>query len=321
MARHPKIAVVVCTYNRADMLSGALETVYDQTLDPRSYEVIVIDNNSVDNTRAVVEDFGRRHFTMHYYLEPEQGLSNARNRGWKIARGEYVAYIDDDCKVPKQWLSIAKEIIDRFSPAAFGGPFYPFYDSRKPRWYKDSYGSHEPGRGAGVLKGGECVHIYGGNAFFRRDVLEKLGGFNAGLGMSGRKICYGEETALLRAIAATMPEEIIYYDPRLYVYHLVQATKMTMLWIVRSSFASGRACYRVFAPEAPLPGRGRLVREAFRSSRALAGVVARSLFRREHARYPHIQNYLYENGYRHVQKLGMLYEQFNVANNSHINYI
>ena len=311
MARSPQISVVVCSYNRAELLSMALQTLCDQTLEPATYEVIVVDNNSVDNTRAVVEGFARRHFNIHYYLEPEQGLSHARNRGWKEARGEYVAYIDDDCKVPEEWLAVAKDIIVRVSPSVFGGPFYAFYNTPKPRWYKDSYGSHEPGKQARVLDRPECINIYGGNAFFLRTVLEATGGFDCKLGMTGGKLAYGEETALIRMIASRIPEHVIYYDPRLYVYHLVQPQKMTIRRTIQASFIRGGYSHRVFQSHAPLKvGRRRILKEAVRTSIAMSIDLARSLFRRDRVRYPYIQHYWYENTLRHVRKLGMLYEEY-----------
>ena len=69
--------------------------------------------------------------------------------------------------------------------------------------------------------------------FCRRLLLEDMGGFDTNFGMSGEKIAYGEETALQISIRADMPEEVIYYDPRLYVFHLVREEKMTMRWFVQ----------------------------------------------------------------------------------------
>ena len=101
----PLISVVVCTFNRADLLETSLEALDEQILESSEYEVIVVDNNSTDNTLNVVEELCNRLTSLRYCFEPNQGLSHARNRGWREAMGEYVAYIDDDCKVPGQWLT------------------------------------------------------------------------------------------------------------------------------------------------------------------------------------------------------------------------
>ena len=90
----PVISVVVCTYNRADLLASVLQSLCEQTLNCSHYEIIVVDNNSGDNTRAVTEDYCRRYPNVHYYLETSQGLSNARNHGWQVAKSKYVAYLD-----------------------------------------------------------------------------------------------------------------------------------------------------------------------------------------------------------------------------------
>ena len=139
----PAISVVICTYNRAELLANGLQSLCEQTLTMSHYEVIVVDNNSNDNTRAVTENFCQQYPNIRYFFETQQGLSHARNRGWREAKADYVAYIDDECKVPSQWLTIAKQIIDRLSPAVFGGPYYGYHNTLPPRWWKESYEAFE----------------------------------------------------------------------------------------------------------------------------------------------------------------------------------
>lgn len=167
-----ELSVVVCTYNRAAMLSGALESLAQQTLDKGFYEIIVVDNNSTDNTRVLAEALSQRYPNVRYCLEPQQDLSNARNRGWRLARGEYVAYTDDDCKTPEEWREVACDVIERVWPAVLGGSYLAFYNTPKPRWFKDSYGSHEEGSGARVL--GKNEYLCGGNIYIRRRFPERL---------------------------------------------------------------------------------------------------------------------------------------------------
>ena len=306
----PRISVVVCTYNRADLLAGVLQTLCEQTIDGSEYEIIVVDNNSSDDTRFVVEEFCRRYRNIRYCFEPNQGLSHARNRGWREAHGEYVAYIDDDCKAPEEWLMVAREVIDQVSPGVFGGPYYPFYAIPKARWFKDSYGSHEEGNEARVL--GQNRYLSGGNIFFRRTLLESLGGFDPRFGMSGQKIAHGEETALQRLVRTVMPDQPIYYDPRLYVYHLVPARKMSIGYIVRRCFASGRDAWWVFrVGTTPREREGHLLGQIalvfLKSSLALLLIVldfSFGMFFRDRSRYPYLQNYLYEHTFRYVGRLG-----------------
>ena len=136
-----EISVVICTYNRSDILKNVLETVVNQTVDQSFYEVIIVDNCSTDQTESQVRNFSRLNTNIRYVLEKRVGLSHARNRGWKEARGRYVAYTDDDCELPEEWLTIALQIIENVEPDIFGGPYYPYYLSPKADWFKDEYGN------------------------------------------------------------------------------------------------------------------------------------------------------------------------------------
>ena len=307
----PAISVVICTYNRANLLDDGLRTLCDQTLATPHYEVIVVDNNSQDNTRAVTEDFCRHYPNIRYFFETQQGLSYARNRGWREAKAAYVAYIDDECKVPSQWLSIANQIIDRLSPAVFGGPYYGYHKSSPPRWWKESYEAFEPYDTARALSEGE--YIRGGNIFIRRRLLELMGGFEVALGMSGNKLGYGEESHFQRRLRATMPDELIYYDPKLYILHLVRPEKMTWRYILFSRFSSGRHIYTVFWDNTPqddkLPHLRLWAQAVLIFLRFSAGLFT-GVVRRDRKRYPYLQNYLYENTFEHVQTLGLIYERY-----------
>ena len=312
----PLISVVVCTYNRSDLLVGALRTLCEQTLDRSCYEVIVVDNNSTDNTRDLTEQFCHCYPNVRYCLETEQGLSHARNRGWREAKGEYVAYIDDDCKVPEQWLTVAKDIIDRFSPGVFGGPAYAFYNTLKPCWFKDSYSSHEPFKDVRILKNEECVEIFGMNMCFSRTLLEKVGGFDVRLGMCGEKIAYCEETALILHVSNTMTDELIYYSPKLYVYHLVQEERMTVRWLVRSWFVIGQ--YSNYCSDLPqLTERLQLLKQIARQLIVIAKNLTHGALRRNRREYAYFRNYLHERTYQHLFKLGKLYGQYQQMRGRH----
>lgn len=304
----PLISVAVCTYNRDELLTNVLQTLCQQNLEKTCYEIIVVDNNSSDNTRAVAEQFCSNHSNIHYCLETKQGLSNARNRGWQEALGDYVAYIDDDSKVPEQWLSVAKDIIDNVSPSVFGGPFYAFYNTPKPRWFKDCYGSYELGNEARALA---KEFIFGGNIFLRRRLLASLGGFSNSFGMNGHKIGYGEEIVLQLKIRDTLSDQLFYYDPRLYVYHLVEAKKMTLRWRAQQGFAGGRNSYRVFNQDTRrVVRRGLLWKKFVKILLRFVKDVTFGLFLRDRRQYPYFQNYMYEYASGHLADLGRLREQF-----------
>lgn len=308
----PILSVVVCTYNRDERLKAVLGNLCEQLIQESEYEIIIVDNNSNDNTHAVGEEFCRNHRNVRYCFEAKQGLAHARNRGLQEARGQYVGYTDDDCKVPKQWLVVAKEIIEQISPGVFGGPYFAYYNTPKPRWFKksyDTYYSYNNGEKARCLTPNE--YLSGGNMFFRRALLEELNGFDCKLGMLGNRIGLGEETALQELMRAAMPNQLIYYEPRLYVYHLVPAMKMTILWTARYRFMSGRYSQRIFHIHNWYKGdRHRLLKRAAFTLLTLGVDLAHAIILRDYTQYPYIQNYLYERTLYHFGTMGMVYEQY-----------
>lgn len=314
---NPLISVVVCTYNRSDLLTIVLESLVQQTLDIHEFEIIVVDNNSTDDTQIVVESFQQRQANVRYICELQQGLSHARNRGWQEALGEYVAYTDDDCKVPEQWLKEAKDVIKRHSPDVFGGPYYAFYNSPKPRWWKDNYKSREHAETARPLTQGE--YLSGGNIFFRRQLLKNMNGFDADFGMSGQQIAMGEETDLQKRIRLALVDSLIYYDPKLFVYHLVRAEKMSIAWTAKYRFISGRDSYRTYRYNTPRTGRRyqlKLLRRTMQTLKLFVSEIAIGLFRRDHQQYPYLQNYLYDYAFGNLTTLGRIYEQYQQSKRS-----
>lgn len=236
----PLISIVVCTYNRVNLLSGCLNSLTCQTLEPNSFEVIVIDNGSTDDTATVIEDFiiGQKNF--RGFKEDHLGLSHARNRGWKEAVGKYVAYIDDDAIAPPDWVFQIKSFIERKPHvAAFGGPYDSFSMVPVPDWFPPDYGVLSLGEEERPLVIGR-EWITGTNMIFKRELFAKYCGFDTGLGMSGDKVSYGEEPRFL--IELNKNKVPIYYVPSIKVRHLVADYKMKLTWLLFSSYKVGR-CY------------------------------------------------------------------------------
>jgi glycosyltransferase involved in cell wall biosynthesis len=305
------ISIVVCTQNRADLLEIAMQSLCEQTLPHAFYEIVIVDNDSKDHTGRVAEFYCQRQENVRYCVEPQHGLSHARNRGWQVAKGRYVAYVDDDCKVPPQWLTVAHNIIADVGPAAFGGPYYPCYHSPKPYWWKDGYGTFEQSHASRAL--GPREYLRGGNIFIRREVLEDLSGFDPTLGMTEGKLGYGEETYLQKRIRETMLDECIYYASLLYVYHLVRPEKMTLRWALKSWFVNGRSSYHLSRADVSRTAAPSPVRLVFQMILTIKKFFADLLFgsmQRDRKRYPYLQNYLYENTMNHVANMGALYEKY-----------
>lgn len=95
------LSVIIVTYNRADMLAETLDSIVEQTRVPD--EVVIVDNNSTDHTKAVAERYKNK-LNIVYVFEGIQGTSTARNTGVKASKGDIIVFTDDDCIADKNWL-------------------------------------------------------------------------------------------------------------------------------------------------------------------------------------------------------------------------
>lgn len=235
----PLISIVICTYNRAAILSECIQSLIIQSAPSDIYEVVVVDNNSTDKTGETASTLINNHQNISMVHESEQGLSHARNRGWREAHSEWVAYIDDDAKAMPNYVERILHVIKNYSFDCFGGVYLPWYHYGKPKWFKDFYACASNTfvqDYTGLID--EGCFASGGNLVIKRSILEKLGGFSPDFGMSGVKLAYGEETHLqLRMKAAGLS---IGFDPELRVQHLVNKYKMNPLWLLKFQYSTHR---------------------------------------------------------------------------------
>ncbi len=232
-----KITAIVCTYNRAELVRECLQSLIDQTAAPEEYDILLVDNNSTDFTKNVAEDIGARFKNFQYLFEPAQGLSHARNAGWKNARADWVIYVDDDAKAAHNFIERAIWLIEAHGFEVFGGVYLPWYRHGRPRWFKDQYGSNKKKYTTLTpLKGEET--LAGGVMAVKKEVLEAYGGYVTDLGMTGNKVAYGEEVELQHRMRKDGLQTI--YDPELIIHHLVAPYKLNVSWFFLAAFAGGR---------------------------------------------------------------------------------
>ncbi len=239
------LTVVICTFNRSDLLAEALKSISVQTLEDDRYEVVVVDNNSTDDTEDVVNVYQKKG-NFRYLRETRQGLSAARNRGVKEAKGNYVAFLDDDAKADKYW---CERIVNSFenvdpTPASVGGIIKPWYEKPPPEWFSDSLEIRTWGESPTFLVPPSARDGFSGsNMAFPRQLLLDYGGFSEELGMIGVRVRFGEETQLFRKIYRDHP--YFWYDPRILVHHWVPAEKFNANYRIRRSFWSGKSYRRL----------------------------------------------------------------------------
>ncbi len=268
---------------------------------------MVVDNHSTDGTRAVVERFAGRYPNVRYAYEEKLGSSSARNRGWKEAVGEYIAFIDDDAKAPAEWLQVAENVIRDHTPDVFGGPVYPFYISPKPVWYKDKYATFSNGDLPRILSGPN-EFFSGSNLFIRRRLLEDVGGFDERLGMFGNRLGYGEETAFLSQVRSRNSDAIIYYEPKLYTFHLIRPEKYALSWQLRSHLVLGRYNYQAYGDNVPKL-QVRHVLGFFALPVVIAWEATLGVLLRKRSIFPYYQNYVIERIYKDISTWGKLYQR------------
>jgi glycosyltransferase involved in cell wall biosynthesis len=297
------ISAVICTYNRAEMLRGALRSVVEQTLDHAVYEIVVVSNASTDHTDAVVHEFQEVHPGHEVVLvhEARPGLGHARNRGYKAARGEYVAYLDDDARAAPDWLEQALRCFGEVGPrpAVVGGRILPLYEGEKPGWFKDEYEVRSWGDGPRWLPAGQALS--GSNMVWSRSVLEQIGGFGVDVGVKGGILALGEETVAFRKLSRTVDGPAVYYSPRLVVHHWTPRSRMRAIYRLKRAFAFGQASVASgIDPEARS-------RRAYRVGRLVASIglrVIRTSWRI--VAYRHWRTWLVEEGGQVASRLGAL---------------
>lgn len=136
MSKHYDVTVVISTYNRSEMLKVALDSVLRQECHDVCYEVLVVDNNSSDSTREVIETYiSAGHSGVRYVFEPKQGSSHARNAGIAAASSNIIAFADDDVRVAKNWVVTIKRAFDEHPDVGcIGGKVLPIWNTRPPNW-------------------------------------------------------------------------------------------------------------------------------------------------------------------------------------------
>lgn len=234
------LSVVVCTYNRVELLKGALQSLVSQTVNKSLYEVLIVDNNSTDQTENIVCRISGMYPNFRYIKEPKQGLSYARNRGFKEARYKYVAYIDDDARASPEWV---EKILTAFNtikpmPLVVGGEIHPWYETAPPAWFTDDFEIRTWGSEKGFLQPPRAQYGFSGsNMAFKKEVFEKYNGFSPDFGIVGDALRLGEEAALFYRIYQDHP--FFWYDPEIKVEHWVPAKNMKVSYRLKRAYVGG----------------------------------------------------------------------------------
>ena len=238
------VTLLVCTFNRSADLKELLETALVQETDGTfTYEVLVVDNNSTDDTRHVVENLIRKgHTNLRYLFEPRQGKAFALNTGLAAAQGHIYTIADDDFILPRMWVRQIVEAFRRHPEASFvSGKVLPLWPADVPAWasgtdhwsalaladYGDQPFFADQNRQVCLLA---C-------SFRRRDV-DAVGGYRTALGVSKDLIGGVEDLEILQRLWKSGRKGI--YLPDISFQHKVPANRLTMAYHRRWHTGHGR---------------------------------------------------------------------------------
>jgi glycosyltransferase involved in cell wall biosynthesis len=235
-----KISVVVCTYNRCESLKRTLKG-FSEVVFPEGYswELVLVDNNSKDETKIIAEEFKEESgLNVKYVFEAKQGLSYARNRGINHSKGEVIAFTDDDVMVDRYWLSNIERAFEEHDVSCVGGKILPVWEIPKPKWLK-----HDLHYMLALLDYGDKPFylrspiIWGANFSVKADIFGKYGGFDTNLGRIPGRLFAGEETEFARRILNE--GEKILYDPNAVVYHYIPSDKISKRYFRKWKYDQG----------------------------------------------------------------------------------
>ena len=235
-----QISVIVPTHNRCKSLQNTIFSLQEQNFPKDGYEIVVVDNNSTDKTFEVVEECNENGKKQVIYVkEPEIGLHNARHAGAKAAKGEILAYVDDDVICDSNWLSELVKPYANPEVGCVGGKILPKWEAEPPEWVR-RYPSYLSLLDLGdEVKELKTPGIYGCNFSIRRSLLFEVGGFNPDAFGDKKLIWYrGDgETGLLRKVLATGRR--IIYTPCATVWHVIPKDRLTLDYFEKRSFIEG----------------------------------------------------------------------------------
>jgi glucosyl-dolichyl phosphate glucuronosyltransferase len=222
----PYLSVIICTYNRQKFIGACLQCLALQTLPKQYWEVLVVDNNSTDQSATIIQNFisNDPELPFTYIFEGQQGLSFARNRGIAESRGDVLVYIDDDVEVTPEYLQVIKDFFETHPQiAGVGGRTLPKFSEGPPPAWLNPYMTGITGtidKGLAIKKFvGKMKYPVGCNMIYTKQVLQQAGGFNNQLKARA------DDKYIFEKVSKISNE--IWYVPQAFSLHNIDADRLT----------------------------------------------------------------------------------------------
>jgi glycosyltransferase involved in cell wall biosynthesis len=281
------LSVVIPTRNRAALLRSALQSIQEQTLSQRHFEVLVVDNGSTDETAGVVRHYQGLSRNIRYFFDSEPGLHVGRHRGLRESRGDVLVYADDDISALPTWLEAIAENFAEASVCMVGGNNFPGFSTTPPGWLQKLW--QRPFQGGhtvfqlSILELPEGKRsfspglVWGCNFSIRKHVLLDCGGFHPD-GMPQELIRFrGDgETHVSRYVLDKGLRCV--FDSRASVHHAVTSERMTMDYFRKRAFNQGISDSYSRLRNASRPLHTGLSRMPLRMARKALSALHKALF-------------------------------------------
>jgi len=240
------VSIILCTH-RSDRYEDFEEAL--NSLDAQSYNnleiIVVVDGNRELYDRIVksgivdVDEVKGKVKVKVILNEKNLGLSKSRNKGIKEAKGDVIAFFDDDAVADKNWIKELVRMYEEKEAIAAGGKILPEWVTKKPKFLPEEYywliGATHKGFPEEVT---EVRNTFGSNLSFKADVLKALGGFRSEMGVKGKGLLQGEETELCERMREKFGRGVV-YNPDAIVYHKVFPERLRMRFLLRRAFWQG----------------------------------------------------------------------------------
>lgn len=249
MIKDIRLSIIIPTRNRYNSLIKTLESICQQNLKVTDFEVIVIDNGSVDKTNEIQNQYTGKFNHFIYFYDDTPGLLTGRHKGAELSSGDILSFIDDDVELNNNWLNAVKETLDKNADIHFvTGPCLPKYESYPPEWI-NAFEQSTPYGGTmctwlSLIDLGDkeiivdATYVFGLNFSIRKKSFLELGGFHPDCIPSHLQKFQGDgETGL--SIKGNEKGYTALYSPKVMLYHLVPKEKMTVNYFEKRAFYNG----------------------------------------------------------------------------------